>query len=431
MIKRNISWEIVLAGLTFIGIGIYMFNQSSSNQSHTSETSHAEIQKPAPPSLPEPIVIDLNNLESLKELKKLDGTQSLEELENLEFDLKNLDALIRKHTQSEQFQENLDENLKELKAELQQIDKADFEVKLQDKKVYISRDYDVKESTWTEVSPGVYLFRKSFPVSGLKSMDFNLGFGNVNIIGSTSGNGEITLRATGNIDDPATFSQQLKIDKTLASPDANFNVTTAEGGDISDHINLEATLHLPKNTKVIAHTSGGHINTSNLTNTKKLQTSGGHIRLNSIGGETIAKTEGGHITCDEISGKTSLTTKGGHIKVNKPKGTLTAQTGGGHIEIQDADGSISAKTSGGNISASIQQADGPLKFFTSAGNVTLQLPEEIRANLNLSGSSINLMDEFNFSGTKSKGQVSGTINDGGPAVVVKCEYGNINVSTYK
>ncbi|MDZ7681264.1 MAG: hypothetical protein U5J63_05985 [Fodinibius sp.] len=435
MKKRATSWEIVLAGLAFIGIGIYLFNQNSGHSESRSSATVWESDSKAPdppssPSLPGAIVIDLDNLESLQKLENLKSLQNLKNLENLkelEIELKNLDKLIEKNQDREQVQESLDRGLQQLEKELQKIEKANFNVKLQNKKVYINKDYNVQEATWSEASPGVFVFRDSFSIANLSSMDLQLGFGNVNIVGNSSSSGEITLRATGDLDDPAAFSKLMTIEKDLSSPAAHFRLSPSNGSNISDRINLEATLSIPKSTKITANTSGGHINASSLQNDQKLQTSGGHITLNGISGSTSAKTNGGHITCDEISGDIELSTGGGHIKINKPNGDLRAKTGGGHIEIQKAVGSIMAKTSGGNITTSIEEATGPLKFFTSAGNITLNLPTTITADLDISGSSVNLADAFDFSGTKNKGKISGTVNGGGEPVVASCGYGNVNI----
>lgn len=432
MKKSNISWEIVLAGIAFIAIGIYLFNRGGDIETESSAVVwHSKPHVPAPPSppsLPGAIVIDLDNLESLKNLKDLENLKNMENLEHLEIELKNLDKLIEKHT-GETAQESVEKSLQELETELQKIEKADFKVKLQNQKLFINKNYNVDEAKWTEVSSGVYVFRESFSIPDLKSMDLKLSFGNINIVGSDDQQSEITLRATGSVEDPANFSKQIDIEKSFSSPGATFRVASADNSNISDHVNLEATLTIPKETQLNAHTSGGHINASSMSNNQHFQTSGGHIQLNSIEGKTIAKTHGGHITIDQISGNTVLATGGGHIKVTESDGSLTAKTGGGHIEIQDASGSIIAKTSGGNISTTMQKATGPLKFFTSAGNISLYLPADITANLDISGSTVSLAEAFSFSGSKTKGNISGSINGGGLPVVVNCGYGNVNISS--
>lgn len=427
MSTQRISWEIVLAGLTFIGIGIYLFSQNAPSQNNTnasaSQTESHFPKAPSIPNLPGSIVIDLQNLENLQKL------ENLEQLKELEIQIEDIEQLIDQHTQNGEQSKALEQSLQKLETELQKIEEADFNIKLQNKKVYIDKDYNVEGAEWTEVSPGVYIYQETFPVEDLETLDFSLSFGNVNIIGSNNREGEITLRATGDMEDPARFSEKLKIQKNISSPTATFKVTSAKQVSISDKVNLEATLTLPKAIRINAKTSGGHIKANNLTNSQQFNTSGGHISLDNIQGKTIAKTAGGHITCNQISGNNTLSTGGGHIRVTGSTGSLSAKTGGGHIEIEDASGSLDARTSGGNIFASILEADGPLKLNTSAGNISLSLPTDINANLDISGSSVNLSGVFNFNGTKNRSNVKGTINDGGLPVIVNCEYGNVNISS--
>lgn len=432
MIKRNISWEIVLVGITFIGIAMYLLSNISSDHSSKASVSQSERSTrsaPTPPSMPSSIVIDLQNLESLKNLEKLRNINDLENLKQLEFEIKNLDKFIQQHAQKEINEESLEVELQQLEQELQKINQSDFNVKLQDQKLYINRKYDVNESQWTEVSAGVFVYQDSFSAGDLESMDFSVGFGNLDIVGNGSSNSVITLRATGDIDDPATIAQELDIQKNINNTDAKFEVNAANGSAISEKINLEATLSVPQHIALLAKTSGGHITASQLRNSQELRTSGGHITLSDIDGTTNAKTGGGHITANRIFGDITMSTGGGHIKMQETGGNLEVKTGGGHIDIQNAEGSISAKTSGGNISSSITSAQDQLRFSTSAGNISISLASNIAANLDISGTSVNLDDGFNFNGTKNQGSISGTLNGGGLPIVINCGYGNVNIST--
>ena len=432
MIKRNISWEIVLAGVTFIGIAIYLLSSISPSDSSTYSVASSEKNirsAPTPPSIPSAIVIDLQNLESLKNLDKLRNIRDLENLKEIEFEIKNLDKFIQQHAQKEINEESLEVELRQLEQELQKINQNDFNVKLQDQKLYINQKYNVGESQWTEVSSGVFVYEDSFSSGNLNSLDFSVDFGNLNVIGNGSANSKITLRATGDIDDPAVIAQELNIQKNINNADAKFEVTTANGSSISEKINLEATITVPQQVALLAKTSGGHITASQLKNSQELKTSGGHITLSDIDGTTNAKTGGGHITANRVFGNITMSTGGGHIKMQDTGGNLEVKTGGGHIDIQNGEGSITAKTSGGNISSSINSAQDQLRFSTSAGNVSLSLPINIAADLDISGTSASLDDGFNFNGTKNKGSISGTLNGGGLPIVINCGYGNVNIST--
>lgn len=432
MIKRNISWEIVLTGITFIGIAVYLLsntpNSDSSSKATEWQSEGSPPSVPTPPSLPNSIVIDLQNLESLKNLEKLRNIDDLENLKQLEFEIKNLDKLVQQHAQKDFHEESLQVELQQLERELQKVNQNDFNVKLQDQKLYINRKYDVDESQWTEVSSGVFVYQDSFSADDLESLDFSVGFGNLNIVGNGSSNSEITLRVTGDIDDPAVIARELNIKKNLDNADAKFEVNSANRNSISEKINLEATLSLPKHLALTANTSGGHITANQLKNSQKLTTSGGHITVSDLEGTTNAQTSGGHITANRVFGDITMSTGGGHIKIQETGGNLEVKTGGGHIDIQDAESSISAKTSGGNISSTIKSAHDQLRFTTSAGNISLSLSKDFAADLDISGTSVNLDDVFNFDGTKKRGSITGTLNGGGVPIVINCGYGNVNIN---
>ena len=433
MIKRNISWEIVLAGVTFIGIAIYLLSSispSDSSSTYSVASSEKNIRSaPTPPSIPSAIVIDLQNLESLKNLDKLRNIRDLENLKEIEFEIQNLDKFIQQHAQKEINEESLEVELRQLEQELQKINQNDFNVKLQDQKLYINQKYNVDESQWTEVSSGVFVYEHSFSSANLNSLDFSADFGNLNVIGNGSSSSKITLRATGDIDDPAVIAKELNIKEDINNDDAKFEVIAANGSSISEKINLEVTLSVPQNITLLAKTAGGHVTASQLKNSQQISTSGGHITLTDIEGTTNAKTGGGHITANRVFGDISMSTGGGHIKMQDTGGNLEVKTGGGHINIENGEGSISAKTSGGNISSSITSAQDQLRLSTSAGNVSLSLPTDIAADLDVSGTSASLDDVFNFNGTKNQGRITGTLNGGGLPIVINCGYGNVNIST--
>ena len=160
MSTQKISWEIVLAGLAFVAIAIYMLAQNSDG-GH----SHPHPEAPPPPPraeahLPSSIVIDLQHIENLKNLENL---KHLKNLEHLEVELKNLDKIIEARVNTSVEEESVEKSLKMVEEKLRQIEKADFQVTLQDKKVFISKDYNVESSNWTEVSPRGVHFPGIFP----------------------------------------------------------------------------------------------------------------------------------------------------------------------------------------------------------------------------------------------------------------------------
>lgn len=412
-----------------MAIAIYLTGNQTNGEVKPQEPE-APASPASEPSLPSTIVIDLQNLENLKNLENLHNLgniKALENLENLKFELKNLDKIIEQKMNTVAEEESVEKSLRMVEKKLQKIEKADYRVKLQNKKVFINKDYDVKETDWTEISPGVYVYRESFPIADLKTLNLTMGFGNLNIIGSKSAQGELTIRATGGVESAKEIRENLSVINKTKNESAVFEINPGGSAGFSDKVNLEATLTMPSNIALDASTKGGHISAHNLDGTHKLFTSGGHIELDTISGTTSAESSGGHITCDQLNGKATLKTSGGHIKVNNADAALLANTGGGHIELDKFRGQVEAKTSGGNISANILSANGPLSFATSAGNISLTIPKSLSANLKAKGNMITLDEEFQFEGNKSETNMSGTLNGGGIPLTLSCKYGNISI----
>lgn len=433
MNTRNISWEIIVAGLAFIGIAIFLLNRTEDRPPPPPKPHKPADTASAPhPPMPPSIVIDLQNLQNLKDLDNLRNLKNLDNLENLEVELRNLDDLIKKHAEvmvEESTKATVHQSLEKLKKHFREFENGDFDVKLQNNKVFINRKFDVKEAAWSEVSPGVFVYRRSFDISSGSNLGLDLGFGNVNIVGVDSSGGEIVLQATGDVEDPQRLDEQLGIRAERRNGDTSFSVFT-RGDNWSDRVNLEATVKVPRQTNFNANTSGGHISATHLQGDQRFVTSGGHITLDDLSGTTYAKTSGGHITSDQISGDITLATSGGHIKLEQASGQLDLSTGGGHISIEQWSGQGQAKTSGGNISAHIAELQGPVELNTSAGNISMMLPQSVNADIMARGSETSISDAFNFSGSKTQGKIEGAINGGGIPINASCGYGNISISIH-
>jgi len=183
--------------------------------------------------------------------------------------------------------------------------------------------------------------------------------------------------------------------------------------------------------KVQAETSGGHVSVGNITGPVNVHTAGGHIDLASAKGKVELQTAGGHIRCGDVEGDVNVHTAGGGISLGKIKGKIEAKTAGGSIEIEGAQDSVQAQTSGGSIRAKITgQPNGDSDFETVGGAVTLYLPAEIRANLDARGSrySGRIHSDFPITmETASDGEIKGSINGGGPAIVIRDRVGSIRI----
>ncbi|MDZ7772375.1 MAG: DUF4097 family beta strand repeat-containing protein [Balneolaceae bacterium] len=425
MKNRFTSWEIVLAGLALTSVALFLMARAGDNESVSQANvsqvpGHPEAPEVPHPNMPGAVVIDLERLESLRSLGNLENLRNLGNIENLDIRLENLEALMESESE-----EATVRTLEELRKHLEEAGKANFRVQLQNRKLFINRNYNVEQANWTEVSPGVYVFRQTLDTENVRRLELLIGFGNLTIVGSENGGGELTLKATGDIPGAQVLAEQLTVERSEGSEGNAIRVTGAEGSDLRNRINLNATLTVPRSLALQAITRGGHINASNLEGNHSFETSAGHVNLSAVSGSTVVRSSGGHIIGELLSGEADLKTTGGHIRVSDFDGSLVAQTGGGHIDMQSLSGQVEARTSGGNINASMASAGGPLSFTTSAGNLTLVLPSGVQADIQADGSQVTLAEGFAFDGTQTNGSLDGTLNGGGIPITLRCSFGNI------
>jgi hypothetical protein len=220
-----------------------------------------------------------------------------------------------------------------------------------------------------------------------------------------------------------SYAQNLEqMDFTITVPKQfNLDLATQSGhmeiGDIDGNVR--------------AQTSGGHISLGKIGGPVTAHTAGGHINLDGANGAVELKTAGGHIHCGVVNGDVNAHTAGGAISLEKVSGKVTAHTAGGSIEVEASD-AVEAKTSGGSIRARITgQPQSDSLFETAGGGVTLELPPDIRANIDAHGSrwSGRISSDFPMAMESSSGggELKGTINGGGPAIVIRDSAGGIHI----
>jgi len=182
--------------------------------------------------------------------------------------------------------------------------------------------------------------------------------------------------------------------------------------------------------KVDADTSGGWIKTGRLGGAATLKSSGGSISVNGARGNVIAHTSGGSITIGDTAGPVDARTSGGSITITRTDGDVLARTSGGSIRIEDAAGTVNASTSGGSIQARLsRQPRGDSRLETSGGGVTIALGSEVAVNLDAhaSGGGVHSEVPVTIVGDQGEDSIHGSINGGGPKLVLRSSGGGIRV----
>lgn len=217
----------------------------------------------------------------------------------------------------------------------------------------------------------------------------------------------------------------------------------------SSKLKLRFVVTVPKQYNVALETGGGSIQVDDLKGEARAETSGGSLKFGSIEGKVWGRTSGGSVTLERSSGPADLETSGGSIKIGevtgavdantsggsitirKALGQVRAETSGGAIKIEEVAGPIQAHTSGGPIEARLtMQPTGDCRLSTSGGSVTIYLPANVNLNLDAETSAGSVSSDLpvTVNGIKDRGSLQGTINGGGPRLVLRSSGGGIRIN---
>src|SRR5215212_5490625 len=290
--------------------------------------------------------------------------------------------------------------------------------------------------------------RRGFKVGDGGTLHLDAGIGSIKLV--TGGEGvafEVIRDARGTHDDEElrehkiTFSQQGN-DVYVESEFEHSRNRWFSDYDVQWNIRVPAHYSLDVKTSggsidlsdvggtVEAHTSGGWIKTGNLGGPATLKTSGGSISVNGARGNVIAHTSGGSITVGDADGPVDAKTSGGSITITRADGDVVAHTSGGSIRIDDVAGTVNASTSGGSINARLsRQPKGDSRLTTSGGGVSVTLASNIAVELDAhaSGGGVHSDVPVTVVGEQDDDSLQGSINGGGPKLVLRSSGGGIRV----
>jgi DUF4097 and DUF4098 domain-containing protein YvlB len=213
--------------------------------------------------------------------------------------------------------------------------------------------------------------------------------------------------------------------------DKNLRVTTAQNGDSVEvvaktmgnwgfhwgvnHTSLRVEVHMPKDADLEVSSGDGSVEADSINGNLEVKTGDGHITVQGARGDIRLHTGDGAIEGRDLDGKVDASSGDGHINIEGRFDSLNIRTG---------DGSVTARAKGG----SNVQSEWNIK--TGDGSVDLELPGELKANLDASthDGHISLGIPVTVEGMFSSSRVSGKMNGGGPSIVVRTGDGSIHLS---
>jgi hypothetical protein len=183
----------------------------------------------------------------------------------------------------------------------------------------------------------------------------------------------------------------------------------------------------------------------------QVETSDGRVEVSSVNGNVTVRTTDGAIKASQLSGKIELHTTDGGITVDTLKGDFDLRTGDGAIGAAHLDGKCAVSSKDGSIhltgrfdSLDVTSGDGAVvaqiapgsrmssawNIRTTDGRVDLALPRDFQANLDAStrDGHITLGLPVAVEGKVDHSRVRGTMNGGGPPLVIRTGDGSIRLN---
>jgi len=220
-----------------------------------------------------------------------------------------------------------------------------------------------------------------------------------------------------------------KLDVQMTKTDNDVKITVRWAGDRNDRelrkVHVSFRIAIPRKFNLDLRTVGsGRI--GDVDGTVKAVMRGGSLQLRSVTGPVTARTDGGSIGVRDIGGDFEATSNGGSIAAARVNGKVMVRANGGSITIDECTDSIDARAAGGSVAAYLsKQPRGDSKLIADAGNVELRLPESIAINIDAACSAGRLSSDFSLLGHADNEHWKGTLNGGGPLVMVRASAGNI------
>jgi DUF4097 and DUF4098 domain-containing protein YvlB len=190
------------------------------------------------------------------------------------------------------------------------------------------------------------------------------------------------------------------------------------------------------NVKILTHS--GQIHVASAGAGADLKTYGGDIQIGPVNGDLRAQTLAGDVRAGVVAGSIVVETSGGDIRVERVGGSAGARTGGGDIVLPSVRGGLEAQTGGGDVRVGIlsREVKGGVSIRDSGGDVTLTLPADFRGEVELevrdsdpTEETLIRSDFSEIAVTRQHGsqRAAGTLNGGGPKVLVRTQSGSIRL----
>lgn len=204
--------------------------------------------------------------------------------------------------------------------------------------------------------------------------------------------------------------------------------------DVTVHVDLRLPPHVEGDLRV----SGGTIDVADLKGHIDLKVMGGTCQAHNLQGTLDVRAESSDIVIEDFSGdEVVVRVAGGDLSMETIEtNTLSVRSVSAPVALATVDGTTSITANSASVDVqnltgpcSIRSQGGPVHFdgepeekteLTVVGStLDVRLPESQASDLTMTGQILSLDDRFPFEGDRSEHEIEGTLNDGGPSLILR------------
>ncbi|MFC1563867.1 DUF4097 domain-containing protein [candidate division KSB1 bacterium] len=214
---------------------------------------------------------------------------------------------------------------------------------------------------------------------------------------------------------------EVEIDISYSRNRLRISTNIPRSGRFRRSATVNYRIKVPEKIEIMAESTNGSVEIENISGQVEAQSTNGNVNLFNISSDIEARTTNGNIELRDITGR------------------ISANTTNQSIIIRSADSEqISATTTNGNIRAEFDlKDDGYYKMRTTNGSVDIIIPEESKADVDISCKLNNFRTDFDISGfnrrerdrrdSYSTRRIRGRINGGGASLSVGTTNGGVSL----
>lgn len=209
-------------------------------------------------------------------------------------------------------------------------------------------------------------------------------------------------------------------------------------------VDIHVEVRLPSRVEAELRAPGGEIDVADLEGTMDLQVMGGSCRAENLEGNLSLRAESSDVFINRLTGddvnvrvavgsvqmedvqaeSLSLRSVAAPVTLTSVEGAISVTANSTPVDLQNVTGPCTARCQGGALTyTGTPPAETELTVVGS--RLSVDLPSAHAATLTMTGDTVSLDDDFAFEGERREHEIEGTLNDGGPALILRAIGGTV------